>query len=269
MRKIYLLCVSLMMLMVACQKEASNATKQAQDKVNVLAGNQSAKDVWVLPSGFEANSFYNNGGVVTSLGDASLYCGGVINEATLHAGNQILGGKVQWANDQTNLYITFFAFPNWYFTEIELYVGKLSKMPHTREGSPSQGRFPFQNDYCYNNLSQNKTYTIPLSSLTKNAAGEWIIAAHAVVVKTEVRGNRHNCSKNWYDDDDDDDDSNDNNLEIVARHSVWGSGVAFFNDNNGCGGQNVARQTYIVGTLTSCDETPPPPPPGVVSNTNN
>lgn len=253
MRKIYLMCISVMMLMAACQKETANASK-AKNSVNVLDGNQSAADVWVLPRNFTPNSFYANGGtmeVTNSLGDASLYCGG-IKTSELHSGNTILGGQIQYANDATNLYVTFFAYPDWYFTEVQLYVGKLSKMPHTKDGSPSQNRFPMKQSFTYSNLSQNVTFTIPLSSLTVSATGEWIIAAAANIVKTEIRGNRHNCHRNWYDDDDDDDASNDNDLEIVARHSVWGSGTPFFNESNGCGGYNVAKQTYIVGTLGTC-----------------
>lgn len=258
MRKIYLMCISLVMLMAACQKEAANVSKQANSNVSSgLNANTTGNKMWSLPKGFEANSYYNNGGQMTlqsvaSLGDASLYCGG-IHTAELHAGNQILGGQVQWANDAVNLYITFFAYPDWYFTDVQLYVGRLSSMPHVRDGSPSQGRFPYQRCYSYNNLQQHVDFTIPLANLTKDAAGNWIIAAAANIVKTQLRGNKHTCQhRDWYDDDDDDDASNDNNLEIVAQHSVWGQGIAFFNQNNGCGGQNIIYQTYIPGTLGTC-----------------
>lgn len=262
MRKIYLVCISVMMLMVACQKEAANVTKQTKSSVSMLNANSSTvgSQVWTLPSNFQANSFYKEGGrmsieTASSLGAASLYCGG-IHTAELHAGNQILGGQIQWANDATNLYITFFAYPDWYFTSIQLYVGRLSSMPHVKDGSPSQGRFPLQRCYNYNNLQQSVDFTIPLSSLTKDAAGNWIIAAAADIVKTQVRGNKHTCQhRDWYDDDDDDDASNDDNIEIVAQHSVWGQGIAFFNQSNGCGGQNIIYQTYIQGILGTCGST--------------
>ena len=259
MRKIYLLCISMMMLMVACQKEATNATKQAttNSATGILDPNASAARSWILPRSFVANSFYNNGGKMSldqtaSLGASTLYCGG-IKTAELHAGNQILGGQIQYANDATNLYITFFAYPDWYFTDVQLYVGKLAKMPHVNDGSPSPSRFPYQRNFTYSTLAQSVDFTIPLSSLTKDAAGNWIIAASADIVKTQIRGNKHTCQHHdWYDDDDDDNSSNDGNLEIIAQHSVWGQGIAFFNQSNGCGGQNIIYQTYIQGILGTC-----------------
>jgi hypothetical protein len=253
MKKIYLMSIVLMMLMAGCQKESPvTATEQKSPKVMVAAPNQTAAEVWVLPSGFVENKFYKekeNQGATSSLGDASLYCGG-ITTVNLHSGNTILGGSVQFANDANNLYVTFQANVNWYFAETELYVGKLSKMPHTQSGEPSPGRFPYKSVFSYSNLSQSVTYTIPLTSITKNADGSFIIVTYATILKTKVRGTRYSCEHDWYDDDDDD-DYHQNDVEIVGRYSAWGAGTPFFS-NWGCSGGS-AYQTYIQGVINTCN----------------
>ena len=230
-----------MMLMAACQKEVPQVSKP-ETNVNKITHIKQTKGVSVIKDGYpypnieasnnlsggqigwfldleEVSSGYSNspkGPIVSNLGDASLYCGG-ITTVNLYAGQNILMGTITYANDATNLYVTYTTDPDWYMSEIHLYIGDLSSVPVSGGGTPSPGRFPIKSTFTASTLSQSVTYTIPLNSLTTQT---FVIAAHASVMRVDIDG------------------------DVVAKETAWAAGTRFTSSKNWA--------TYISGIINRC-----------------
>ena len=245
MKRTILTCISIMMLMVACQKEATQVSKPETNAKNItnikhIKGVSVMKDGYPYPNIETSNSLsdgqigwfldleevssgYSNtpkGPIVSNLGDASLYCGG-ISTVNLYAGQNILMGTITYANDATNLYITYTTNPDWYMSEIHLYVGALISVPLSGGGTPSPGRFPIKSTFTASTLSQSVTYTIPLSTLTSQTL---VIAAHASVLRVDVDG------------------------DVVAKETAWAAGSRFTSSKNWA--------TYVSATINQCTPIP-------------
>ncbi|HEX8014087.1 MAG TPA: hypothetical protein VF465_02530 [Flavobacterium sp.] len=144
------------------------------------------------------------------------------------AGQFTNSGKILIENDATNLYVTYSALPNWYFSEMHLYVGPYANVP-LQNGNPVPGQFPYKKSF--NPLVQTYTFTIPLSAITLDANKCLYIAAHSSM-KNIVNG------------------------VIVRTETGWAGGIKF-------PGKNWA--TYFNYCLRTCD--PPPPPDGTTCDT--
>lgn len=120
------------------------------------------------------------------------------------AGQFTNAGKVLIENDATNLYVTYTAIQDWYFSELHLYVGPYANIP-AKNGNPIPGQFPYKKSF--NPLVQSYTFTIPLSSITLDANRCLFIAAHSsmknivngTVIRTETgwAGDINFPGKNW------------------------------------------------------------------------
>ena len=120
------------------------------------------------------------------------------------AGQFTNSGKILVENDATNLYVTYTALSNWYFSELHLFVGPYASIP-TQNGNPVPGQFPYKK--TFNPLVQSYTFTIPISSITLDANKCFYIAAHSsmknvvngTIVKTETgwAGDIKFPGKNW------------------------------------------------------------------------
>ncbi len=207
MKSINMLILGVAILLVACQKEVSKGVPSATNLTGVkttstIAGVMLKKDGVPYPNITTSNSFGNDeigwhidiqavengytkstGPVVQSLGNASLYCGG-IHTTALMAGQNTNMGTLTWANDANNFYVTYTTNPDWYMSEIHLYVGPLALIPKAG-GNPPPGKFPISTTFTASTLSQSATYTIPLSVLLN---GTFAIAAHAAVLNVDSDG---------------------------------------------------------------------------------
>ncbi len=236
MKKNFFFSICVMLVMASCQKEtaqlATNSTPKAtQLAAQVPAGVSLLKDgtpysTVSQPNGSEIGWSLNlktieqnalsDKGPVSNMGDASLYCGG-INTVQLLAGQNIPMGVLAYANDGSNLYITYLANSDWYMTEVHLYVGTLSGVPKSGGGTPSPGRFPLKQAFSSSNLAQEVTWTIPLSQI----GFEFTIAAHASVLRVDIDG------------------------DVVAKETAWASGTRFQSNKNWA--------TYVTGYVSNCD----------------
>lgn len=253
MKKLTLTVLAVVAIFVACQKEASlvkdakNPVKSGINSTSSIPGVSVVKDGYPYPNITTSNGFsdddigwhldlsqLNLTGTNTplapkasNLGGEELYCGG-IKTVNLYAGQNILMGTVTYANDESNLYITYTTEPDWYMTEVHLYVGTLSSTPKSGGNTPVPGKFPIKATFSASNLSQTLNYTIPLTSVPSN----FIIAAHASVIRVDIDG------------------------DIVTKETAWAAGPRFTASKNWA--------TYVVGQLGECG--PPPPPPGFTEN---
>ncbi|MBL0737829.1 hypothetical protein JI750_13070 [Flavobacterium sp. GN10] len=136
------------------------------------------------------------------------------------AGQFTNAGKILVENDATNLYVTYSALTNWYFSELHLFVGPYANVP-IKNGNPIPGQFPYNKSF--NPLIQSYTFTIPLSSIVLDDNRCLFIAAHSSM-KNIVNGN------------------------VVRTETGWAGDIKF-------PGKNWA--TYFKYCLRNC-ETPPP-----------
>ena len=242
MKRISLLSISIMVLMVACQKEAIQVSKPATN-VNHAMTTSTIKGVSFIKDGFPYPNIETASGlagdreigwfldlgliqsgyanapqrtVVSNLGGENLYCGG-IKTVNLYAGQNILMGTLTYANDATNLYVTYTTDPDWYMLDIHLYVGLLSGVPLSGGGTPSPGKFPIKSTFTAVNLAQTLDYIIPLSSFVNSG---FIIAAHSSVLRLDTDG------------------------DIIAKETAWASGTRFQSNKNWA--------TYIIGSIGTC-----------------
>ena len=120
------------------------------------------------------------------------------------AGQFTNSGTILVENDATNLYVTYKALDNWYFSEVHLYVGTFANVP-SQNGNPIPGQFPYKK--TFNPLVQTYTFTIPISSIILDANKCFYIAAHSsmkkivngTVIRTETgwAGDIKFPGKNW------------------------------------------------------------------------
>lgn len=120
------------------------------------------------------------------------------------AGQFTNAGTILVENDATNLYVTYHALENWFFSEMHLYVGPFAGVS-AKNGNPIPGQFPYKK--TFNTLVQDYTFIIPLSSITLDANKCLYIAAHSsmknivngTVVRTETgwAGDIKFPGKNW------------------------------------------------------------------------
>ena len=120
------------------------------------------------------------------------------------AGQFTNAGTILIENDAANLYVTYNALQNWYFSEMHLYVGPYANVP-LQNGNPVPGQFPYKKSF--NPLVQTYTFTIPLSAIMLDANKCMYIAAHSsmknivngTVVRTETgwAGDIKFPGKNW------------------------------------------------------------------------
>ncbi len=254
MKKLTLTVLAVVAIFVACQKEAyliKNAKNPVKNGIKVsssIPGVLLLKDGYPYPNITSINGltddeigwhldlaqldFTNTSTSIipkaSNLGGEELYCGG-IKTVNMYAGQNMLMGTLTYANDENNLYVTYTAEPDWYMSEIHLYVGTLSATPKSGGGTPVPGKFPVKSTFTSSTLAQSLTYTIPLSSIPSN----FIIAAHASVLRVDIDG------------------------DIVTKETAWATGPRFTSSKNWA--------TYIIGELGECAP-PPPPPPGFTSN---
>lgn len=228
-----------MMLMAACQKEATQVTNPAKNTTGGMVTTSTIKGVSMIKDGYPypnipttssfsddgigwfvdlsllgQTSFGNTpkGPVVSNLGDASLYCGG-IQTVTLYAGQNIAMGTLTYANDASNLYVTYTLNSDWYMSDAHLYVGTLANAPLSGGGTPSPGKFPIKSTFTNSTLAQTLNYTIPLSSFNNSS---FIIAAHSSVLRVDIDG------------------------DVIAKETAWAAGTRFQSNKNWA--------TYIVGS---------------------
>ena len=254
MKKLTLAVLAVVTFFVASQKEVSsvkdakNPVKSGVVTTSQIPGITFLKDGYPYPN-ITNNSFGANDGIgwfldlnalagsykststqgaTSSLGGEELYCGG-IKTVNMLAGQNILMGTLTYANDADNLYITYTTNPDWYMSEIHLYVGTLSGTPKSGGGTAVPGKFPIKSTFTSSTLAQSVTYTIPLSNVP---ASGFIIAAHSSVLRVDTDG------------------------DVVTKETAWAAGPRFTSTKNWA--------TYVVGQLGDC--APPPPPPGFTSN---
>lgn len=214
MRKIYLLAVLAVMIMVSCQKEAAQVAKNPATSVGAFsAGNSTDGIGWSIPSDFVSPS--TKAGKASNLSSAISYCGG-ITSVILYAGQNIPMGTLEYANDANNLYISYTANPDWYFTEVHLYVGDLSLTPKSGGGTPAPGKFPMKRSFSNSTLSQYEEFVIPVSQVSSTS----IIAAHAATIRVEAG-------------------------DVVAKETSWAAGTRFTSNKNWA--------TYANLTINVCD----------------
>jgi hypothetical protein len=151
-------------------------------------------DVHAVESGYTKSAPQQ--GPVSSLGPAYLYCGG-IHTVQLLAGQNIPMGTLTYANDAQNFYVTYTTDPDWFMSEVHLYVGPLALMPKAG-GNPPPGKFPISTTFTASTLSQTVSYTIPLTSLL--LSGGFAVAAHASVLQVDTDG------------------------DVVGKETAWASG---------------------------------------------
>jgi hypothetical protein len=101
----------------------------------------------------------------------------------LLAGQTIDVGDVEIWNDGTNLHVTYkITDLDWCITETHLAVAtSLGEIPHTGQGSPIPGQFPYTHEDL--NCATEDSYTIPLTDIDAVCDDDVYIAAHAVVVR--------------------------------------------------------------------------------------
>lgn len=240
MRKIFMVCATIVVTMVACQKEASQVTNPVKNSANGVVTTSSYKGVqvkkdgypypnieavsgfadddigWFLDLGSIQNNFNSSDGPTSSLGDPNLYCGS-IKTVPMYAGQNILMGVLAYANDATNLYITYTTNTDWYMSETHLYAGSLIYAPLSGGGTPSPGKFPIKSTFNAANLAQNITYSIPLSNIPATGL---IVAAHASVLRVDIDG------------------------DIIAKETAWAAGTRFQSNKNWA--------TYVIASLETC-----------------
>ncbi|MFN8238733.1 MAG: hypothetical protein U0T77_11240 [Chitinophagales bacterium] len=236
MKKNFFFSICVMLVMASCQKESAQlatnptpkvaqATTQAPNGVSMIKDGTPYSTVlqsngseigWSLNLKTIEQNALSDKGPVSNMGDASLYCGG-INTVQLLAGQNIPMGVLAYANDGSNLYVTYLANSDWYMTEVHLYVGSLSGVPKSGGGTPSPGRFPLKQTFSSSNLAQEITWTIPLSQI----GFEFTIAAHASVLRVDIDG------------------------DVVAKETAWASGTRFQSNKNWA--------TYVTGYVSNCD----------------
>lgn len=149
------------------------------------------------------------------------YCGEGTTK-TLCAGQNITMGSVTFNNDKDgNVYVTYSATGNWYFTELHLFVGTdLTAIPVTKSGTAIPGQFPYKVAFTSPYNVQSYTFKIPFLQ------GDcFYIAAHAAVVEMK-------CG------------------QILQSQTAWG---------DGCSGQQISTKgswgTYFNACKVICGET--------------
>ena len=231
------------MLMTACQKEAAQVAKPATNAMGIVTtstipGVSVKQDGFPYPNMSTSSSLTGTDDIgwsidlnalaqsnlsgstkesgASNLGPAYLYCGG-IHTSQLMAGQNIPMGTLSWANDATNFYVTYTTNPDWYMSEVHLYVGALNKIPKAG-GNPPPGQFPISTVFSSSTLSQSITYTIPISSAL--SAGGFAVAAHASVLQVDIDG------------------------DVVGKETAWASGPKI------PGAKNWSM--YVSATLGDC-----------------
>lgn len=200
------------MTLVSCQKEAAQVAKNpATNPVGSLTTSTSTIG-WSIPSDFVSPSTKAN--KASNLSGTN-YCGG-ITSVVLYAGQNIPMGTLEYANDATNVYVSYTANPDWYFTEVHLYVGDLSLTPKSGGGTPAPGKFPMKRTFSNSTLSQYEEFVIPISSISSTS----IVAAHAATIRVEEG-------------------------DVVAKETAWAAGTRFTSNKNWA--------TYANLTINACD----------------
>ena len=212
MNRIYLTALFAVFFMVSCQKETSQVVKNQPTTANSFAAANVSDGIgWSVPEGLVSASSKS-----ARLSNAVTYCSG-INTVTLYAGQNIPMGTLEYANDATNLYVSYNANPDWYFTELHLYAGLLALTPTSGGGTPTPGKFPYKRTFSGSSLSQEENFIIPLSSL---AGSDFIIAAHASAIRVE-------------------------GTDVVAKETAWADGMRFTSKKSWA--------TYVSASITPCD----------------
>lgn len=230
-------------ILVSCQKEIADNTPDPAIKTSGITTTSSIPGVNMLKDGYPMPNIQTSGNLgsddigwhidfqqvssgytshvpkapTSNLGSASLYCSGIVS-VDLLAGQNIQMGTLSFANDAENLYVTYSTNPDWYMSEVHLYVGSLALAPKSGGGTPSPGRFPIKSTFSVSTLSQDVTYTIPISSIN---VSNFIIAAHASVLRVDVDG------------------------DVIAKETAWASGTRFTSNKNWA--------TYTAGVVSGCD----------------
>jgi hypothetical protein len=99
-------------------------------------------------------------------------------------------GTLNVTNDALNMYITYNAIGNWYFSKTSLYMGKLKNLPLKKSKAPDVANFPYIE--THNPKVQTYKYTISLSKLPTS----FIIAAHSNA-KRVVNGKVVQSEETW------------------------------------------------------------------------
>jgi hypothetical protein len=152
----------------------------------------------------------------TTLFDNTKFCGQGTSKP-LCAGQNITMGSVTFNNDKDgNVYVTYTATGNWYFTELQLFVGAdCAAIPVNNAGQPVPGQFPYKAGFTSPYSVQS--YTFKITGLTGDC---FCIAAHASVVEI-VNG------------------------EIAQSQTAWG---------DGCDGTRISSKGNWGTRFSACKE---------------
>ena len=112
----------------------------------------------------------------------------------INAGQNYLSGNITISNSSDFVFVTYNANTNWFFKELHLYVGPLSKVPQSN-GNPRPGRFSYK--IRFNNLASTYTFKVPLADVVKDANGCFIVAAHSSTVRTNANGGIVQSETGW------------------------------------------------------------------------
>jgi hypothetical protein len=149
------------------------------------------------------------------------YCGEGTSK-TLCAGQNIPMGSVTFNNDKDgNIYVTYSASGNWYFTELHLFVGSdLASLPVNKSGMAVPGQFPYK--VVFTSPYNVQSYTFKIPGLTGDC---FYIAAHSAVVEMK-------CG------------------QILQSQTAWG---------DGCSGQPISSKgswgTFFSACKVICEQT--------------
>lgn len=111
----------------------------------------------------------------------------------LIAGKNYLAGNITVGNDSENLYVTYQAAENWYFTTLHLFVGNYQSI-QLNNGNPAPGQFPYSVNF--NQQTQMYTFVIPISQL-ENTFGCFTVATHASMYKKNANGQITQTETAW------------------------------------------------------------------------
>lgn len=184
------------LLWIACKKETAKSISPESNTGSAITGTNFSGSV--------------------SLNQNVSFCGTGTSKS-LCAGQSISMGTVTFNNDKDgNIYITYTATGNWYFTELHLFAGAdCSTIPVNKAGQPVPGQFPYKVTFTAPYAVQ--TYTFKISGLSGDC---FCIAAHAAVAEIQ-------------------------NGEVLQTQTAWG---------DGCTGERISPKGNWGTRFSACKQ---------------
>ncbi|MHA2504712.1 MAG: hypothetical protein ACXAE3_17825 [Candidatus Kariarchaeaceae archaeon] len=124
----------------------------------------------------------------------------------LVAGKNTVVGSVTVTNDDTNVYVTYTTFDDWFILETHLHLAAdFDGFPTAGNNNPKVGRFDYGDSFSVESETQSVTYTFDISEMRDSIGlpGDedcFLIAAHAVVARV-VDGEIEDEETAWGDGD--------------------------------------------------------------------